>query len=192
MCKAMRSVVCFVSYVLLVSCPGGAGAGESYMIGEFDPWDASSSPSDAVVAGDRVFFVAGDGRHGREVWVSDGTAEGTHIVADLVPDPSDPAPFGLTPLGDRVAFGTCEASCATGFLWNSDGTPGGTFRVIQTAWERPALERTVVGESLWRIYPFREFVDAAAAAIRRDPSITHCGDPHCARCNDAVKGGPLA
>jgi aminoglycoside 3-N-acetyltransferase len=59
----------------------------------------------------------------------------------------------------------------------------------------PALahleQRVTVGKSLWRIYPFREFIDAAAAAIRRDPSITHCGDPDCARCNDAVKGGPL-
>ena len=59
----------------------------------------------------------------------------------------------------------------------------------------PALahleQRVTVGKSLWRIYPFREFVDAAAAEIRRDPSITHCGDPDCVRCNDAVKGGPL-
>jgi aminoglycoside 3-N-acetyltransferase len=52
-------------------------------------------------------------------------------------------------------------------------------------------KRIAVGRSLWRIYPFRDFVDAAAAAIRRDPSITHCGDAGCARCNDAVKGGPL-
>jgi aminoglycoside 3-N-acetyltransferase len=51
--------------------------------------------------------------------------------------------------------------------------------------------RIRVGGSLWRIYPFREFVDSAAAVIRRDPSITYCGDPDCARCNDAVRGGPL-
>ena len=25
----------------------------------------------------------------------------------------------------------------------------------------------------------------------RDPAITHCGDPRCARCNDAVQGGPI-
>ena len=59
----------------------------------------------------------------------------------------------------------------------------------------PALasleKRTTVGRSLWRIYPFREFVDAAAAAIRADPTITHCADPHCERCNDAVRGGPI-
>ena len=54
------------------------------------------------------------------------------------------------------------------------------------------LERRVtVGRSLWRIYPFREFVDSAAAAIRENPGITHCADPDCIRCNDAVRGGPL-
>jgi aminoglycoside N3'-acetyltransferase len=51
--------------------------------------------------------------------------------------------------------------------------------------------RLTVGRSLWRIFPFREFVDAAAAAIAADPSITHCGDPDCVRCNDAVRGGPI-
>jgi aminoglycoside 3-N-acetyltransferase len=52
-------------------------------------------------------------------------------------------------------------------------------------------QRVVVEESLWRIYPFREFIDAAASAIRQNPAVTHCGDPACPRCNDAVKGGPL-
>jgi aminoglycoside N3'-acetyltransferase len=52
-------------------------------------------------------------------------------------------------------------------------------------------QRIVVGESLWRIYPFQEFVDAIVAAIRKNPAVTHCGDPACPRCNDAVKGGPL-
>lgn len=53
-------------------------------------------------------------------------------------------------------------------------------------------KRITVGGSQWRIFPFKQFVDAAAAAIAREPSITHCGDPHCVRCNDAVRGGPLS
>lgn len=59
----------------------------------------------------------------------------------------------------------------------------------------PALkgvERTRrVGESLWRIFPAREALELAAEAIRREPSVTHCPDPDCERCDDAVAGGPL-
>jgi hypothetical protein len=34
-------------------------------------------------------------------------------------------------------------------------------------------------------------LDAATGAIRRDPSVTHCGRADCERRNDAVRGGPL-
>ena len=41
-------------------------------------------------AGDRLlfglaFFAASDGVHGRELWESDGTPEGTRMVADMAP-----------------------------------------------------------------------------------------------------------
>jgi|WetSurMetagenome_2_1015567.scaffolds.fasta_scaffold33800_4 aminoglycoside N3'-acetyltransferase len=51
--------------------------------------------------------------------------------------------------------------------------------------------RITVGACLWRIYPFSEFIDALVPVLRADPSITHCGKRECARCNDAVKGGPV-
>ena len=54
------------------------------------------------------------------------------------------------------------------------------------------LERTtMVGESHWRAYPVVGFVDLAARTIRENPTITHCDDENCQRCNDAVLGGPL-
>lgn len=36
-----------------------------------------------------------------------------------------------------------------------------------------------------------EIQAALAAAIRADPQITHCGNPDCERCNDALLGGPF-
>jgi aminoglycoside 3-N-acetyltransferase len=48
-----------------------------------------------------------------------------------------------------------------------------------------------VGKSRWRVYPFKAFIDTVTAAIEQDPQITHCADPNCVRCNDAVRGGPL-
>jgi aminoglycoside N3'-acetyltransferase len=54
-----------------------------------------------------------------------------------------------------------------------------------------AIERwALVGESQWRIFPFRAFINAVAEAIVQNPAITHCENLNCARCNDAVKGGP--
>jgi aminoglycoside N3'-acetyltransferase len=48
-----------------------------------------------------------------------------------------------------------------------------------------------VGESRWQAFPATGVIEAAAAAIREDPRITHCDDPDCARCNDAIAGGPI-
>lgn len=55
----------------------------------------------------------------------------------------------------------------------------------------PLLRQTTVGASLWRALPARETLEIATAAIRRDPQITHCGNPACRSCNDAVAGGPI-
>jgi len=54
------------------------------------------------------------------------------------------------------------------------------------------IERTTrVAESKWRFIPFRDFIDVITKAIVENPVITHCSNPDCSRCNDAVKGGPL-
>lgn len=59
----------------------------------------------------------------------------------------------------------------------------------------PALatveQQVVVGQSRWRVFPAAAVVERAALAIRRDPSITHCPDPDCLECADAIAGGPL-
>ena len=56
---------------------------------------------------------------------------------------------------------------------------------------RPVMRTTLVGRSMWKSLPTDEALARAAAAIRDDPPLTHCGDPACARCRDAVAGGPL-
>lgn len=50
--------------------------------------------------------------------------------------------------------------------------------------------RAIVGESRWVCYRARDILDVCKERISADPNITHCGDPSCNRCNDAVKGGP--
>ena len=48
-----------------------------------------------------------------------------------------------------------------------------------------------VGRSRWRVFGAARAVDLAAAEISRRPAVTSCGDPSCARCRDAVAGGPV-
>jgi hypothetical protein len=41
------------------------------------------------------------------------------------------------------------------------------------------------------MFPARPALDLAAAAIRAEPTITHCPDPTCLECADAIAGGPI-
>ncbi len=52
-------------------------------------------------------------------------------------------------------------------------------------------QETTVGESRWRAFPIQATLSVAAAAIRTNPKITHCGADDCDNCNDAVRGGPV-
>lgn len=54
-----------------------------------------------------------------------------------------------------------------------------------------AERRTVVGASRWRIFDAAQVMQLATAAIRSDPTITHCPDSQCIECADAIAGGPL-
>lgn len=55
---------------------------------------------------------------------------------------------------------------------------------------RPFEKTAPVGKSLWRRYKARDMVHICKKRIAENPSVTHCGDPLCGRCNDAVRGGP--
>ena len=74
-----------------------------------------------------VFFVADDGQHGRELWISDGTTDGTSLVRDIRPGPESSAISQLTPAGNRVFFTAVNQDGRE--LWVSDGTRGSTKRV---------------------------------------------------------------
>ncbi|MFP2905385.1 ELWxxDGT repeat protein [Pyxidicoccus sp. 3LFB2] len=84
--------------------------------------------------GERLFFTVGDPAYGNELWVSDGTASGTRLVADLSPGPEGSRLTSLTALGGALTFfrevpGT-DTTPARAEVWRSDGTATGTVRVL--------------------------------------------------------------
>jgi ELWxxDGT repeat protein len=76
-----------------------------------------------VLFRDRVFFSGWDPTHGREPWVSDGTPQGTRLLADLCPGSCDSRPSHFSAALGRVIFST-----APGDLYATDGTTAGTVR----------------------------------------------------------------
>lgn len=81
----------------------------------------------------RLLFQADDGIHGRELFVSGGTADTTLRITDLVPGPADAPELSVAIVADGayvsgVVEPTDEAP-AQHVLWFTDGTEGGTKRV---------------------------------------------------------------
>jgi ELWxxDGT repeat protein len=96
-----------------------------------DPYFDSSDPGYLVpIGGGRILFRAQDENFRRtELWVSDGTEEGTALLIDLDPD-SSATPSYLTPLGDgRVVFSASGADDDGTELWITDGTAAGTQKL---------------------------------------------------------------
>ena len=54
----------------------------------------------------------------------------------------------------------------------------------------PAERRWSCGPSEWRVYDAARALELVTAAISADPSITRCPAAECARCEDAIAGGP--
>jgi ELWxxDGT repeat protein len=89
-------------------------------------------PAQLTPLGDRLLFVGQDTEHGAELWVTDGTAEGTRRLRDLQPGPGSSNPDGLTALEGRVFF-TADGGTNGREVWESDGTPRGTRRLTDIA-----------------------------------------------------------
>ena len=87
-----------------------------------------SWPRSLIVAGDRLFFVAGDPDHGTELWTSDGTPAGTHPVKDIWPGPGDSWPQNLTAINGLLLFSARDPLHGDE-IWRSDGTDAGTWMV---------------------------------------------------------------
>jgi|GEM_PF-1249566 len=104
----------------------GTAAGTG-LITEINP-TGNADPRDLTLAGNRVYFTADDGIHGRELWKTDGSAAGTELVMDVLPGNGSAYPIEMTVSGGMVYF-TADDGAHGRELWKTDGSALGTVLV---------------------------------------------------------------
>lgn len=122
-------------------CTDGTVAG-TRMIRDINPTGSSCSNTwddQFVTFGDRVVFVADDGVHGEELWITDGTFTGTFLLADIRPGASSSSPRSFCDMGSYLLFRADDGTHGSE-LWRTDGSAAGTVMVAD-------LQPTVF---LWR------------------------------------------
>src|SRR5262249_229131 len=95
------------------------------LLQDINPAGVGSNPGPLTPVGARVFFTADVPGTGRELYVSDGTPEGTALVKDIFPGSGPSSPSGLTNVGGTLFFQASTVG-TVGELWKSDGTQEGT------------------------------------------------------------------
>ncbi|GAB3997247.1 hypothetical protein GCM10028807_41940 [Spirosoma daeguense] len=111
------------------------GASEGTRLVETREGNYASEPKGLTVFRGRLYFSAqtfvGSNTfqvsRGRELWVSDGTPYGTHLLKDIAPLNESSDPQHLTVTQDKLFFTVATASGRE--LWVSDGTPDGSRRL---------------------------------------------------------------
>ena len=114
-----------------------------------------------------LYFTASQPATGKELWRTDGTAEGTWIVKDIEPrEGRGSEPRFLTGVGHLLFFEASEARHGIGELWCSDGSEQGTVAIDLRPGNRGssphqlvkvgnslyfAADDNINGEELWRI-----------------------------------------
>jgi ELWxxDGT repeat protein len=116
-----------------------------------------SFPDEMVAFQDRLYFSASTGDSGRELWLSDGTDDGTVQVKDIWPGSTSSDPSHLTVAGGIIFFYARDDT--HGYeLWKSDGSADGTTMIVDInpgiessnpEWLRPPLAN-VAGRVLFR------------------------------------------
>tara|TARA_R110002094_G_scaffold174392_5_gene155240 strand:- start:805 stop:2508 length:1704 start_codon:yes stop_codon:yes gene_type:complete len=99
----------------------------------------------AIPLGGELLFAGDDGA-GRNLWTTNGTVGGTHLVHDIYPGVGS-VPMEFTALGDKVVF---RATDPVGWgLWVTDGTAGGTVKLADAGLSVDFGNLVLVGEEVF-------------------------------------------
>src|SRR6185295_12275743 len=116
------------SVVLLVFAAALAAQAQPHLVADLNrrrvPAYLPSQLSRGVEHGGVLYFSGQDPQHGRELWRSDGTAEGTYVLADLCPGRCDGGGHALGFFAGSLYFLGNDSEHGTE-IWRTDGTVGG-------------------------------------------------------------------
>jgi ELWxxDGT repeat protein len=111
---------------------GVLSAQTPYLVKDIEPGPDSSFPNDLAEWNGKVSFVANTDALGTEIWISDGTEAGTHVLKDIFPGPGN----GLWQYANYfvdiggVRYFTAQDGVHGVELWRSDGSAAGTTMVL--------------------------------------------------------------
>lgn len=78
----------------------------------------------------KVLFAGDDGTHGQQLWVTDGSAAGTVMLATINPNAPNYANINsITPLGNGRAVFQATDVTGSASVWVTDGTTAGTAEI---------------------------------------------------------------
>src|SRR4030095_8911700 len=120
----------FTIFIFLLFIQLSASAQCDYLTSFADNSDGGISTS--ISSGGKLFFSAYDSAHGRELWVTDGTTSGTHLVKDINPGTANGVAFYFQYFAydfKGVLFFQAYNGATGAALWRSDGTKAGTWLV---------------------------------------------------------------
>ena len=95
-------------------------------IAQFKTYENALLPSTFSQIDHQLFFSAYDREHGKELWVTDGSVDGTGLFKDINVQSTTPSsPWAFATVGDEAFFSAMHP--VTGFeVWRTDGTTAGT------------------------------------------------------------------
>jgi ELWxxDGT repeat protein len=87
----------------------------------------SSDPQNLIVLNNKLYFTAGDGVNGKELWVTDGTSSGTQLVKDINSGNEYSSSYAnnFISFNNKLYFVAGDGVSGRE-LWVSDGTTAGT------------------------------------------------------------------
>src|SRR6185437_4907061 len=74
------------------------------LLKDVNPGPASSFPTEFVGSNGTTFFTATDRLHGRELWKTNGTMQGTTLLKDINPGRTGSYPADLVMVGNTLFF----------------------------------------------------------------------------------------
>lgn len=113
---------------------GGAGSFRAYSPIDSTPGESihPGIPDQMAAIGGLTYFGGTTTRHGRELWVTDGTPTGTQQIKDIKVGNTGSGVRRVTAMGGKVYFSANDGAHGRE-LWVSDGTEAGTHIVKDIA-----------------------------------------------------------